>query len=74
MTTRFNKAKLISDLDERVNLKIKLYNFNQNGLSQIWPKNVTDREKEQIMQAFEYGRFIEVKAIAEWIDNGSLGK
>ena len=74
MTARFNKATLVAHLDERANLKIKLYSFNQNGLSQLWPKNATDREKKLIEQAFEYGRFVEVKAIADWVNEGSIGK
>jgi hypothetical protein len=74
MTPRFNKANLISDLEQRAQEKQTLHGFNQNGLSQVWPKNVTDREKKLIEQAHEYGRWMEVQAIAKWIDEGSMGK
>jgi hypothetical protein len=74
MQARFNKQKLIADLEKRQQEKQASHGFNRDGLSQLWPKNVNDREKKLIESAYEYGRWMEVEAITGWINNGYMGK
>jgi hypothetical protein len=70
---RFTKAKLVDDL---VGLAVRVQNnyaFDRNGLSQIWPRSPTDKEKELIEKAYQYGRFTAFENIATWVEEGDFG-
>lgn len=70
---RFTKTKLVDDL---IGISVRLQNehsFDRNGLSQCWPRNVTDREKALIEKAYEYGRFVAFESTATWVECGNFG-
>lgn len=70
---RFTKSKLVDDL---IGMSVRLQNehfFDRNGLSQCWPRNVTDKEKALIEKAYEYGRFQAFESVASWIEEGYIG-
>lgn len=71
---RFTKAKLVADLEVYASAVRVRNGFRQgHGTHQLLPKNPTDREKELLNRAYEYGRCTAADDFASWICNGEFG-
>lgn len=71
---RFTKAKLVDDLEAyATSVRLKNLFKRGHGTHQCLPKNPTDREKELLNRAYEYGRSTAAEDFATWISNGAFG-
>lgn len=71
---RFTKPKLIDALEAyATNIRLSNGFKRDHGTHQCLPKNPTDREKELLKRAHQYGRATAAEDFANWVDRGEFG-